>query len=119
MVVVAQVPGEEGHSGEVQLARRDHGEDDGEAPGGARRIDALVSRALGEVEDLDAVGEERGGRAPEVQLPAVDLGEVRQQLRCPLALLAHEAREAAHEIIIRQVLQLVGRHGLLRRALFG
>jgi len=63
----------------VHLPRAEHLQDDRHAARGPGDVDPVAGDVLGKAELLDAVGEHRGERPVEVQLPLLDLAEVNEK----------------------------------------
>jgi hypothetical protein len=65
--------------GQVHLSRAERPQDDRHSPCGAGDVDPVAGNVLGEAELADAVGEHRGERPIEVELPLFDLAEVSEK----------------------------------------
>jgi hypothetical protein len=86
---------DDGGQGEAPIAERRL--QSREADEDAHRPDPPAGRALAEVEDLEAIGPERGVACLEVGAARVELGEVEQEVHLDLPLLAGELGEAQGE----------------------
>ncbi len=86
VVLGREVRAEQPDRREVDRAGGEELEDDGEAAGRARDLDAVVGLVLGEGEGVAAVGEERGVAGAQVDVAGVELGEVRDEQRRVAAL---------------------------------
>src|SRR4051812_32377342 len=91
---------EHAQAGEMDGAGSERFEDCGPAPGGSGDADAVVGGALGESELLHAEHMHRREGALGVELPLVDLGEVKEQLRLGCTGSANELPRAGEKIVI-------------------
>ncbi len=86
VVLGREVRAEQSQRREVDRARGEQLEYDGEAAGRARALDAVVGLVLGEGEGVPAVDEERGVPRAQVHVARGELGEVRHEQRGRAAL---------------------------------
>jgi hypothetical protein len=103
MVLRSQVGSEKADGREVDGPLRKEVEDDREAAGGTRGLDAVVGLVLGEAEDGATVGEERGVALAEVDVADVHLGEVGDDLHGDLPRAAGEDEESGDEVAVGEV----------------
>ena len=80
-VRIRQVRRQQAHGRQVEPPRGDVVEEGGEATRGARRMDALVRRAVGQVQHLHAVVVHRGACLGQVQPARIELGDVSEHDR--------------------------------------
>jgi len=85
---------------EIETARREPLEDDGELARRARGLDAAVGRMLREVQDLDAVREERRAGLAEIELAGIELGQVSDETYGRLALASRQVLDLCEEIVV-------------------
>jgi hypothetical protein len=82
----------------VQGTLAEHFEDDGEAPGGTRRLDAITGFLFGEAKDLRAVGEKGAKARAQIEPSRVELHEMADQGHCGLARAAGQAPHLGGEL---------------------
>ena len=80
---------EEAHRAQVHRALAEHLKNDRERPAGPGSLDAVIRRVLGEMEHLNAVGEERGAPFSQIQTPLVEFCKVGDEDRRHLPLASH------------------------------
>lgn len=101
MVGTREVGREQGHRRQVDLASRDQVEDDRVLAGETGGAHPPEGRRLGEMQAVGAVGEHGRARRLPVQPAGVDLGEVGEEQRGVLSILADEPGELGEELARR------------------
>jgi hypothetical protein len=88
---------------EVQPTVAEHGQERRVLPGGPRDGDPEVRLVLPEMQDLPTVVEHRRARFPRVQLPRVDLADVRHDVGLDPPGVPRELGEAAEQRVVREL----------------
>lgn len=86
----------------MHRAVREQAQDGGELPRNARRLDSQVGSVFGQVQDLGAVGEQRGASLPKIQTPGVDFSQRGDQAGGCLALGGGAPPHVLQQFGIRQ-----------------
>lgn len=94
---------EQPDSRETDVATGQPREDDRESSNRAGRLDAIVRGVLGEMERLNAVGEQRRIALAEVEAPIVEDREVGDERHGRLPLLLSKVRQPGQELLIGQM----------------
>jgi hypothetical protein len=100
VILGGQARSQESHRAQVQRASRQEVQDDRESPARAGRLDAVERGVLGEAQGVRAVAEQGTVPLAEVELPRVELGQVRDQLGCDFALPPSEHRDSTQEFLV-------------------
>ena len=79
---------------------REHLQENGELTSGPCRGETKVGLGLGEVKDVHAVDEHRGGGLAGVETSSLDLGDVGDEVGLGAAGLAQEVGESAEELVV-------------------
>ncbi len=90
MIVLGEMRGEHAHPGEVDLSSAEPLQQDRESACDTRGANPLTGHSLREVEEVDAVAVHGGAALREVEVPSLDLAEVRQEIRLAVALFPDE-----------------------------
>jgi hypothetical protein len=110
-IVSVEVRRQHAHSAQVQPSVGDGFEQDRELPGGSGRLNALAGRVLRQMQSTDAVREHRLVRQLRVELASVDLGELREPIGDPLAILRGVGIGFAKQHVLRDMRQRILVHG--------
>jgi hypothetical protein len=102
VVVGRQVRAEQPHGGEVDRAVGEEVEDDREAAGRARGLDAVVGLVLGERENVPAVDEEGRVAGAQVHVPRVELGQMHDEESRRAAFTGSQALHSRDELVVGQ-----------------
>ena len=92
MIGLCQVRSQQRDRGQRDRAIGQELENDRKPSGCARRLDAVIGRVLGQVQDLRAIGEQRGTPLAEIEPARVELREQRKKIgRRPLFIASRSA----------------------------
>jgi hypothetical protein len=110
MVLGGQVTRQQPHRRHRQRPVRELLEDPGKQPTRACRLDPVVRGIVGQAEDVAAIGEERRMALAQKEPPRVELGEVGDELRRRVPLVARAARHLCDQRAVGQVRRNRDRH---------
>jgi len=100
MIIDRQVRRQQARGCECDRAVGDRLEKRRQPSPGARYLDAVVGGALVEMQDLDAIGEERRATLAEVQSPRVDLNQRDQETCGCTPLVCRQALNLGEQLIV-------------------
>ena len=95
-----EVRRELGDAGEMEPTVGEHVQEHGVLTGRPGRGDAQVGLGLGEVKDVHAIDEHRGGGLAGVETSSLDLGDVGDEIGLGAARLAQKVDESAEELVV-------------------
>jgi len=100
MILRRQVRRQEPERREIETAGREPLEDDGKLARCARGLDAAVRGMLREVQDLDAVREQRRASFAEIKLAGIELGQMSDETHGRLALASRQVLDLREECVV-------------------
>jgi hypothetical protein len=91
---------EPGDAGEMEPTVREHLEEHGMLTSRPCRGEAQVGLGLGEVKDVHAIDEHRGGGLAGIETSSLDLGDMGDEVGLGAAGLAQKVGESAEELVV-------------------
>jgi len=103
VVLGRQVWRQEAECREIQTPRGEPLENDRKLARHARGLYAAVGRMLGEVQDLDAVREQRRTGLAKIELPRIEFGQVSDETYGRLALASRQVLHLREECVVGEL----------------
>jgi hypothetical protein len=102
VVFLREVRGQHPDSGEVDISRGEAVKDEWKLPRGPGGLDPIVCRVLRQMENLGAVGKQRGEAFSQVEPPFIEDCEMRDEDGCGRSLLMRENFDPGNQLLIGQ-----------------
>jgi hypothetical protein len=99
-VLRCEVRGDLGDAGEMEPTVREHLQEHGVLTSRPGCGDAEVGLGLGEVKDVHAIDEHRGGGLAGIETSSLDLGDMGDEVGLGAAGLAQKVGESAEELVV-------------------